>query len=175
MPDYFNSGRFARSGSRAGYIIAGRAARLTGGDNSRSEDSSRRHSEAHYIASSQAAQNNPVLALQLLRQGADSRTALKQLSGKARTLSHFTSRYMESTFAGWECLDDEDKNAAAFLASLSGGDSNGYMAAFHYALDKIRTYLDPLTTEEILNIYQEYNARFRADAATRRQVVNVCR
>ncbi|ENZ9957610.1 hypothetical protein ACFLJF_003145 [Salmonella enterica] len=66
-------------------------------------------------------------------------------------------------------------NAAAFLVSLSDGDSNGYMAAFHYALNKIRTYLDPLTTEEILNIYQEYNARLRADAATRRQVVNVCR
>ncbi|ASD86223.1 hypothetical protein WDI34_001324 [Salmonella enterica subsp. enterica] len=175
MPDYFNSGRFARSGSRAGYSIADRAARLTGGDNSRSENSSKRHSEAHYIASSQAAQNNPLQALQLLRQGTDSRTALKQLSTQARMLSCFTARYMESTFPGWECLDDEDKNAAAFLASLSDGDSNGYMAAFHYALNKIRTYLDPLTTEEILNIYQEYNARLRADAATRRRVVNVCR
>ncbi|EDW2053692.1 hypothetical protein S518_001441 [Salmonella enterica subsp. enterica] len=175
MPDYFNSGRLARSGYRAGYIVTGSTDRLKDSGKPRSENSGQRHSDAHHIASSQEAQNNPVLALQLLRQGTDSRRASEQLSSQARMLSRFTARYMASTFPGWECLDDEDKNSAAFLSSLSDGDRNGYRAAFHYALNKIRTYLDPVSTEEMLNLYQEYNTRHRADASTRRKVVNVCR
>lgn len=110
---------------------------------------SRTHSDAHYIAESQEARNNPVYALSLIKRKVSYQAALKQLTGSPRHLSRYTTRKMEALHPGWELLDDEDKNMAAFRHSTQNSDSNGYTASLRAAGEKLAQYLEPMTEAEV--------------------------
>lgn len=109
----------------------------------------KQHSEAHWIAISQEAKNNPIYALKLIQRNVSHGSAIARLTGSFRQLSQYTIRKMEDTFAGWELLDDEDKNLAAFNNSLFSNDSNGYRASLRAANLKLEKYIEPMTEQEL--------------------------
>lgn len=110
---------------------------------------SRNHSEAHYIATSEQARQNPVLAFRLIKQGVSFETARKRLERSPRTLSHFTDRRMAHICPGWELMTEESQNLEAFGHSMRTGDANGYSAGMKAALLALEKYIEPLTFEDI--------------------------
>lgn len=62
-----------------------------------------RHSNAHWIASSPEAKNNPILALKLIKRRTPHEEAIDVLRVSHRHLSKFTKRKMIAVCAGWEC------------------------------------------------------------------------
>lgn len=110
---------------------------------------SRAHSDAHCIAESQEARNNPVYALTLIKRSVPRQSAIEQLTGSPRHLSRYTTRKMEALCPGWELLDDEDKNMAAFRHSTQSSDSNGYTASLRAAGEKLEQYIEPMTEAEL--------------------------
>ncbi|MCF1265178.1 hypothetical protein LH673_07200 [Morganella morganii] len=107
------------------------------------------HSDAHCIAGSQEARNNPVYALALIKRNVPHQSAIEQLTGSPRHLSRYTTRKMEALYPGWELLDDEDKNMTAFSHSTQNSDSNGYTASLRAAGEKLSQYLEPMTEAEV--------------------------
>ncbi|MEY0765075.1 hypothetical protein AB7293_04890 [Providencia huaxiensis] len=107
------------------------------------------HSEAHWIAVSQEAKNNPIYALKLIQRNVSHESAISRLTDSPRHLSQYTKRKMEAIFAGWELLDDEDKNLAAFNDSLFNDDSNGYRSSLRAASLKLEKYIEPMTEQEL--------------------------
>ncbi|MET4876147.1 hypothetical protein L9G70_01575 [Morganella morganii] len=110
---------------------------------------SRTQSDAHCIAESQEAKNNPVYALALIKRNVPYQSAIEQLTGSPRHLSRYTTRKMEALHPGWELLDDEDKNMTAFRYSTQNSDSNGYTASLRAAGEKLAQYLEPMTEAEV--------------------------
>ncbi|MEQ5221393.1 hypothetical protein ABN242_04995 [Providencia alcalifaciens] len=131
------------------------------------------HSEAHWIAVSQEAKNNPIYALKLIQRNVLHESAIARLAGSPRQLSQYTKRKMEATFAGWELLDDEDKNLAAFHNSLFNYDSNGYRASLRAASLKLEKYIEPMTEQELQallkRIAERNNVHSAEKIAERRQ------
>lgn len=116
------------------------------------------HSDAHRIASSQEARNNPVLALRLIAQGKPADDAIAVLGSRARSLSSFTQRRMLQTCPGWELMDDEDQNQTAFTDSLTNGDSNGYRAGFAAALRALEKHVDLWKPEDMSKVLSSSGA-----------------
>ncbi|WP_261279602.1 hypothetical protein [Serratia liquefaciens] len=56
---------------------------------------------------------------------------------------------MAKSYPGWECLDTEDQNMAAFQYSMLNNDANGYHAGLKAALAALEKYIEPTTWEEI--------------------------
>ncbi|WP_145521843.1 hypothetical protein [Yersinia aldovae] len=108
-----------------------------------------RHTNAHWIASSPEAQNNPILALKLIKRRTPHEEAIDTLQLSARHLSNFTKRKMIAVCAGWECLDTEDRNMEAFTYSMTHGDDNGYWAGFKAALRVLDKHVEPWKDEDI--------------------------
>ena len=109
----------------------------------------RTHSDAHCIAESQEARNNPVYALTLIKRNVPHQSAIEQLTGSPRHLSRYTTRKMEALHPGWELLDDDDKNMAAFRYSTQNSDRNGYTESLRAAGEKLAQYLEPMTEAEL--------------------------
>lgn len=123
---------------------------LFGGDTQTNEpEKLSAHSNAHQIAVSREARNNPVLALKLIKRGKPHQQAIETLTASARHLSHFTMRKMKSVCSGWEFLDTEDRNNEAFTYSTTYQDSNGYRAGFNAALKVLDKYVEPWTAEDL--------------------------
>jgi len=110
------------------------------------------HSDAHWIAVSREAKNNPVLALKLIKQGKPQKKAISILAASPRHLSEFTKRKMVKVCPGWECLDTEDRNMAAFIYSTTYDDGNGYLSGFRAAQNKIEKYIEPWNEEDIRSV-----------------------
>lgn len=110
-----------------------------------------RHSDAHLIAVSREAKQNPILAFHLIADGFSHQRAIARLQGRARQLSKFTRRVMEKVYPGWEFLDAEDQNMAAFQHSMINGDTNGYRAGFNAALSALEKFVEPVTFDDIVN------------------------
>ena len=108
------------------------------------------HSDAHLIAVSKEAKQNPILAFHLIAEGIPHQRAIARLQGSVRQLSLFTRRAMAKVYPGWECLDTEDQNMAAFQYSLLNNDTNGYHAGLKAVLVAIEKFVEPLTLEDIL-------------------------
>ncbi|AHM72081.1 hypothetical protein [Yersinia hibernica] len=108
-----------------------------------------RHTNAHWIASSREAQNNPILALKLIKRRIPHEDAIGTLQVSARHLSNFTKRKMIMVCAGWECLDTEDRNLEAFTYSMTHSDENGYHAGFFAAQRALEKHVEPWTEEDI--------------------------
>ncbi|CNG10202.1 hypothetical protein [Yersinia intermedia] len=108
-----------------------------------------RHTNAHWIASSREAQNNPILALKLIKRRTPHEDAIGTLQVSARHLSNFTKRKMIAVCAGWECLDTEDRNIEAFTYSMTHSDDNGYHAGFFAAQRVLKKHVEPWTEEDI--------------------------
>ena len=58
---------------------------------------------------------------------------------------------MENAYPGWELLDAEDQNMAAFQHSMINGDTNGYRAGFNAALSALEKFVEPITFDDIAN------------------------
>lgn len=110
-----------------------------------------RHSDAHLIAVSREAKQNPILAFHLIAEGSPHQRAIAILQGSVRQLSLFTRRAMEKVYPGWELLDAEDQNMAAFQHSMINGDTNGYRAGFNAALSALEKFIEPVTFDDIVN------------------------
>lgn len=110
-----------------------------------------RHSDAHLITVSKEAKQNPIQALHLIREGTPHQQAISRLQGSVRELSLFTRRAMEKVYPGWELLDAEDQNMAAFQHSIINGDANGYRAGFNAALSALEKFIEPVTFDDIVN------------------------
>ena len=111
-----------------------------------------RHSDAHLIAVSKEAKQNPIQAFHLIAEGSPHHRAIARLQGSVRQLSRFTRRAMEKVYPGWELLDAEDQNMAAFQHSMINGDTNGYRAVFNAALLAIEKYIEPVSMADTLSI-----------------------
>ncbi|MGA6473450.1 hypothetical protein ACPEF3_01535 [Klebsiella sp. K822] len=109
------------------------------------------HSDAHLIAVSKEAKQNPIQAFHLIADGLPHQRAIAILQGSVRQLSRFTRRAMEKIYPGWELLDAEDQNMAAFQHSIINGDANGYRAGFNAALSALEKFVEPLTYDDIVN------------------------
>ncbi|MDQ2565374.1 hypothetical protein RBJ04_17610 [Klebsiella michiganensis] len=109
------------------------------------------HSDAHLIAVSKEAKQNPILAFHLIAEGIPHQRAIARLQGSVRQLSLFTRRAMEKDYPGWELLDAEDQNMAAFQHSMINGDTNGYRAGFNAALSALEKFVEPVTFDDIVN------------------------
>ncbi|HCM62820.1 MAG TPA: hypothetical protein DIT05_09775 [Morganella sp. (in: Bacteria)] len=109
----------------------------------------RTHSDAHCIAESQEARNNPVYALTLIKRNVPHQSGIEQLTGSPRHLSRYTTRKMEALHPGWELLDDDDKNMAAFRYSTQNSDGNGYTESLQAAGEKLAQYIEPMTEAEL--------------------------
>ncbi|HCI5974312.1 hypothetical protein [Klebsiella quasipneumoniae] len=110
------------------------------------------HSDAHLIAVSKEAKQNPIQAFYLIAEGIPHQKAIARLKGSARQLSRFTRRAMEKVYPGWEFLDAEDQNMAAFQHSMINGDTNGYRAGFNAALLALEKYIEPVSMADTLSI-----------------------
>ena len=121
------------------------------GDSSPSEEQQAKpkHSNAHRIALSQPAKNNPILALKLIDRGETSERAIETLEASYRHLSNFTKRKMIAICSGWEFMDTEDRNQEAFTYSTTHQDSNGYHAGFNAALKALEKHVESLMPEDI--------------------------
>lgn len=117
-----------------------------------SQEAEDSHSDAHKIAVSQEAKSNPVLALRLIQQGKPYQQAMQKLESSARHLSRFTQRIMAKSYPGWECLDTEDQNMAAFQYSMVNNDINGYHTGLKAALVVLDKFVEPLTLEDITRL-----------------------
>jgi hypothetical protein len=93
---------------------------------------------------SKEAKQNPILAFHLIADGIPHQQAIARLQGSVRQLSPFTRRVMENAYPGWELLDAEDQNMAAFQHSMINGDTNGYRAGFNAALSALEKFVEPL-------------------------------
>ncbi|HEY0209499.1 hypothetical protein [Acerihabitans sp.] len=109
-----------------------------------------RHGNAHWIAASQEAKNNPVLALKLIAKETPHLDAIRTLAISPRHLSDFTKRKMIKVFPGWECLDTEDRNLASFMYGITHEDTNGYQAGFTGALRVLEKYIEPWNIEDMI-------------------------
>ncbi|WP_181954911.1 hypothetical protein [Raoultella terrigena] len=109
------------------------------------------HSDAHLIAVSKEAKQNPILAFQLIYEGIPHQRAIAILQGSVRQLSRFTRRAMEKVYPGWELLDAEDQNMAAFQHSMINSDTIGYRAGFNAALSALEKFIEPVTFDDIVN------------------------
>lgn len=109
------------------------------------------HSDAHLIAVSKEAKQNPIQAFHLIAEGLPHQQAIASLKGSVRQLSLFTRRAMEKVYPGWEFLDAEDQNMAAFQHSMINGDTNGYRAGFNAALSALEKFVEPITFDDITN------------------------
>lgn len=107
------------------------------------------HSNAHQIAVSLQARNNPILALKLIERGEPADLAIEILTDSDRYLSSFTKRKMKAICSGWECLDTEDRNLEAFKYSTLYQDCNGYNAGFYAALRALEKNIEPWLAEDI--------------------------
>lgn len=110
-----------------------------------------RHSDAHLIAVSKEAKQNPIQAFHFIAEGIPHMQAIARLRGSIRQLSLFTRRAMEKVYPGWEYLDAEDQNMAAFQHSMIHGDTNGYRAGFNAALSALEKFVEPITFDDIAN------------------------
>ncbi|EHF8253770.1 hypothetical protein [Enterobacter roggenkampii] len=110
-----------------------------------------RHSDAHLIAVSKEAKQNPIQAFHFIAEGIPHMQAIARLQGSIRQLSLFTRRAMEKVYPGWEYLDAEDQNMAAFQHSMIHGDTNGYRAGFNAALSALEKFVEPITFDDIAN------------------------
>jgi len=135
-----------------GYRRSGRARMLTWragySEGESGEGASPLYSAAHYIATSEQARHNPVLAFNLIKQNVSLKAALNRLEHSPRALSHFTVRKMEQICPGWELMTDEAQNLEAFHYGFRSNDSNGYtasIAAARVALDK---FVEPYTIDD---------------------------
>lgn len=108
-----------------------------------------RHTNAHWIASSREAQNNPILALSLIKRRIPHEDAIGTLQVSARHLTNFTKRKMIAVCPYWECLDTEDRNLEAFTYSMTHNDDNGYLAGFKAAQRVLEKHVEPWTEEDI--------------------------
>ena len=122
-------------------------------------EQSREHSDAHCIAESQEARNNPVYALTLIKRNVPHQSAIEQLTGSLRHLSRYTTRKMEALHPGWELLDDEDKNMAAFRYSTQNSDRNGYTESLRAAGEKLAQYIEPMTEAEVQTLIRRTTQR----------------
>lgn len=111
-----------------------------------------RHSNAHWIASSNEAKNNSILALKLIKRRTPHEEAIDTLQVSARHLSNFTKHKMIAVCAGWECLDTEDRNMEAFTYSMTHSDENGYHAGFFAALKVLEKYIEPWNEEDMTKL-----------------------
>lgn len=118
-----------------------------------------RHTNAHWIASSREAQNNPILALKLIKRRTPHEDAIGTLQVSARHLSNFTKRKMIAVCAGWECLDTEDRNMEAFTYS----DDNGYHAGFFAAQRVLEKHVEPWTEEDIRSLSERYGVATQSE------------
>ncbi|MCL5588131.1 hypothetical protein [Enterobacter roggenkampii] len=109
------------------------------------------HSDAHLIAVSKEAKQNPIQAFHFIAEGIPHMQAIARLQGSIRQLSLFTRRAMEKVYPGWEYLDAEDQNMAAFQHSMIHGDTNGYRAGFNAALSALEKFVEPITFDDIAN------------------------
>ncbi|MGA7586041.1 MAG: hypothetical protein WCB03_08435 [Rouxiella badensis] len=126
---------------------------LFGGDTQADEpEKLSAHSNAHQIAVSREARNNPILALKLIERGEPSELAIEMLAVSARHLSNFTKRKMKAVCSGWECLDTEDRNIEAFTYSTLNQDSNGYNTGFKAVLRALEKHVEPLTSEDFTRL-----------------------
>ncbi|MCW9276952.1 hypothetical protein N5I83_29520, partial [Klebsiella variicola] len=98
-----------------------------------------------------AYKQNPIQAFHLIAEGIPHQQAIARLKGSARQLSRFTRRAMEKVYPGWEFLDAEDQNMAAFQHSMINGDTNGYRAGFNAALSALEKFVEPITFDDITN------------------------
>lgn len=115
-----------------------------------------RHTNAHWIASSPEAQNNPILALSLIKRRIPHEDAIGTLQVSARHLTNFTKRKMIAVCAGWECLDTDDRNMEAFTYSMTHSDDNGYHAGFFAAQRVLEKHVEPWTEEDIRSLSERY-------------------
>ena len=106
------------------------------------------HSNAHQIAVSQEAKNNPILALKLIERGEPADLAIEILADSDRHLSNFTKRKMKAICSGWECMDTEDRNQEAFIYSGTHQDGNGYWAGFNGALRALERHVEPFMLDD---------------------------
>lgn len=111
-----------------------------------------KHSNAHQIAVSQPAKNNPILALKLIDRGEPSERAIETLEASYRHLSNFTKRKMIAICSGWEFMDTEDRNQEAFTYSTTHQDSNGYLTGFNAALRLLDKHVQPFTPEDMRTV-----------------------
>ncbi|WP_145514429.1 hypothetical protein [Yersinia massiliensis] len=122
-----------------------------------------RHTNAHWIASSREAQNNPILALSLIKRRIPHEDAIGTLQVSARHLSNFTKRKMIAVCAGWECLDTEDRNMEAFTCSMTHSDDNGYHAGFFAAQRVLEKHVEPWTVEDIRSLPERYEVATQSE------------
>ncbi|WJS17874.1 hypothetical protein QUR99_19315 [Escherichia coli] len=118
-----------------------------------------RHSDAHLIAVSREAKQNPIQAFHLIREGTPHQKAIARLQGSVRQLSLFTRRTMEKFYPGWELLDAEDQNMVAFQYSMINGDINGYLSGFNAALLALENYVEPVNLEDMLSLQRRYQSK----------------
>ncbi|PWC12958.1 hypothetical protein [Brenneria corticis] len=130
------------------YTGIARGLYLSGGADNAEEAGDDAHSDAHRIAVSDEARNNPVLALKLIKKKTSSDEAIKTLASSPRHISEFTNRKMAAVCPGWELLDEEGMNMAAFLHSMSHSDGNGYLAGIRAAQKALEKYVEPMTAED---------------------------
>lgn len=110
----------------------------------------RRHSDAHRIAVSLEGRNNPVMALALIEKRVSSDKAINTLATSPRQLSRFTKRKMRDCCPGWELMDAESQNMAAFSTSMASNDANGYLASMKAAGQALEKYVEPITTWDLV-------------------------
>ncbi|UYJ85543.1 hypothetical protein N4224_02140 [Yersinia enterocolitica] len=122
-----------------------------------------RHTNAHWIASSREAQNNPILALSLIKRRIPHEDAIGTLQVSARHLSKFTKRKMIAVCAGWELLDTEDRNIEAFTYSTTHNDENGYWAGFKAAQRVLEKHVELWTEEDIRSLSERYGVATQSE------------
>jgi len=110
------------------------------------------HSDAHWIAVSREAKNNPVLALKLIKRAEPHQKAISILAASNRHLSEFTKRKMANVCPGWECLDTEDRNMEAFIYGSTHDDASGYFAGIKAANQALEKYVEPWNVEDFRSI-----------------------
>lgn len=115
-----------------------------------------RHTNAHWIASSPEAQNNPILALKLIKRRTPHEEAIGTLQVSHRHLTDFTKRKMIAVCPCWEVLDTEDRNMEAFTYSMTHNDENGYWAGFFAAQRVLEKHVEPWTEEDIRSLSERY-------------------
>ncbi|MEQ9903119.1 hypothetical protein [Pectobacterium aroidearum] len=149
-----NSDLAARSALSPYSPVRQRGGAFAGGEEPQAAEQERQsqHSNSHWIAVSKEAKSNPIFALKLIKRGEPYQQAIDILSVSHRHLSHYTKRKMITAYPGWECLDTEDRNMAAFIYSSLNNDANGYHAGFNAARVALEKYVEQLTVEDFLSI-----------------------
>ncbi|EKC3536861.1 hypothetical protein OD632_000802 [Salmonella enterica] len=131
-------------------------------DSGRQDDIQRpvSHSREHFVAISDEAKENPILAVRLLQ---ETKSGSKEIKAKLRAsdpaLSKYTNSFMEARDPTWEFQDDQEKNATAFIWSTMNADKNGYIASREQALKALAKMVEPMTEKE----YQESQAKLMTE------------